>query len=387
VRGAFEVSAAFSDEFGHPPAGVWAAPGRINLIGEHTDYSGGFALPLALPQLVLCAAAPRSDGRLLARSMQAPPAPALPADSLRSAGDGGVRSSAVDGWVAYPAGVVWALRALGLDVGGLELLLDGDVPIGAGLASSAALACSVALACDDLFGLALGATRLALAAQRAENEFVGAPVGVMDQLAAMHGRPGHALFLDTRALAVEPVPIDPHAAGLALLVVDTRVRHAHAGGEYAARRRDCEDAARLLGRTLRDASLAGLACLPDERLSRRARHVVTENTRVLDVVSALRLGADPRRLGPLLTASHASLRDDFEVSCAELDCAVDAALAAGAYGARMTGGGFGGCAIALVEAQAVDEVTTAVARAFAARRFARPATFLATPAAGARRLA
>jgi galactokinase len=379
-RGAFEVSAAFADAFGHGPAGVWAAPGRINLIGEHTDYNGGFALPFALPQVVLCAAAPRSDGRLLTRSLQAPPVPEIPAD---------LRPSTVDGWAAYPAGVVWALRALGLDVGGIELLLDGDVPLGAGLASSAALSCSVALACNDLYSLALDATRLALAAQRAENDFVGAPVGVMDQLAAMHGRPGHALFLDTRSLAVEPVPVDPRAAGLELLVVDTRAAHALVGGEYAARRRDCEAASRLLGRSLRDVSPIDLACLADadERLFRRARHVVTENARVLDVVSALGLGADPRRIGPLLTASHASLRDDFEVSCAELDCAVDAALAAGAYGARMTGGGFGGCAIALVEAHAVDEVTTAVRRAFAARRFTRPpGTFLATPAAGARRL-
>jgi galactokinase len=213
---------------------------------------------------------------------------------------------------------------------------------------------------------------------------------VMDQLAAMYGRPGHALFLDTRSLAVEPVPVDPRAAGLELLVVDTRATHALVGGEYAARRRDCEAAARLLGRSLRDVSRSDLACLAgaDDRLFRRARHVVTENARVLDAVSALRLGADPRRIGPLLTASHASLRDDFEVSCAELDCAVDAALAAGAHGARMTGGGFGGCAIALVEADAVDEVSTAVRRAFAGRRFARPpAMFLAAPAAGARRLA
>lgn len=380
-RGAFEVSAAFSDAFGRPPAGVWAAPGRINLIGEHTDYSGGFALPFALPQVVLCAAASRSDGKLLIRSLQAPPVPELPAELL---------PSTVEGWAAYPAGVVWALRALGLDVGGLDLLLDSDVPIGAGLASSAALSCSVALACNDLYGLALGATRLALAAQRAENDFVGAPVGVMDQLATMHGRPGHALFLDARSLAVEPVPIDPHAANLELLVVDTRATHALVGGEYAARRRDCEAATRLLGRSLRDiVTVSDLACLADadNRLFRRARHVVTENARVLDVVAALRLGADPRRIGPLLTVSHASLRDDFEVSCAELDCAVDAALAAGAYGARMTGGGFGGCAIALVEAHAVDEVSTAVRRAFAVRRFTQPpVTFVATPAAGARRL-
>jgi galactokinase len=380
-RGAFEVSAAFVDTFGRPPAGVWAAPGRINLIGEHTDYSGGFALPFALPRLALCAAAPRSDGRLLVSSLQAPPAPAIPAD---------LSPSGVDGWAAYPAGVVWALRELGLDVGGLELLLDSDVPIGAGLASSAALTCSVALACNDLYGLALGGTRLALAAQRAENDFVGVPVGVMDQLAAMHGRPGHALFLDTRSLAVEPVPVDPRVAGLELLVVDTRATHALIGGEYAARRHDCEAATWLLGRSLRDVSPGDLACLADadDRLFRRARHVVTENARVLDAVSALRLGADPRRIGPLLTASHESLRDDFEVSCAELDCAVESALAAGAYGARMTGGGFGGCAIVLVDAHAVDEVSSAVRRAFAARRFARlPAMFLAKPAAGARRLA
>src|SRR5215204_5465028 len=189
------VARAFAEQHGHDPAGVWAAPGRINLIGEHTDYNDGFVLPLALPHRVLCAAAPRPDRQLSLRSVQSPDSPAA-VDRLDP--------SAVTGWAAYPAGVVWTLRSLGHDVGGLNLLIDGDVPPGAGLSSSAALECAVALACNDLFGLGLEATALVLAAQRAENDFAGAPVGIMDKLADMHGRAGHVLFLDTRSLAIEP---------------------------------------------------------------------------------------------------------------------------------------------------------------------------------------
>jgi len=369
------VIGGFGAAYGRAPAVVWAAPGRVNLIGEHTDYNDGFVLPLALAQRVLCAAAPRDDRRLLARSAQEPDSPVEVLDP---------QPGSVRGWGAYLAGVVWALRAAGHQVGGIELLVDGDLPPGAGLSSSAALACAVGLACDELFALRLPRTELARIAQRAENDFVGAPVGIMDQMAVLHGRAGHAIFLDTRSLHVSQVPLRLAEHGLRLLVIDSRAPHRLVDGEYAARRRDCELAAAELGvRALRDATAGTVAELGDGVLRHRARHVVTENARVLDAVEVLRSGADPRSIGTLLTASHASLRDDFEVSSPELDTAVDAALAAGAHGARMTGGGFGGCAIALVDAPAVDPVVHAVRAAYAARGFTAPAAFTATPSDGA----
>ena len=364
--------------------GVWAAPGRVNLIGEHTDYNDGFALPLAVPLRVTCAASPRSDGLLTASSAQEPGQQAsVPVAALEP--------GAVRGWAAYPAGVLWALRTAGHPVGGLDLAVDGDVPLGAGLSSSHALECAVAVACAEIFGLGLDRIELALVVRRAENEFVGAPTGIMDQLASLCGRAGHALLLDTRALTVQPVPLDLAGHGLALLVIDTRAPHALVDGEYAARRRTCEAAAAALGvAALRDVTELGLdaalAALPDDVARRRVRHVVTENARVLAVVELLRGGADPRRIGPALVASHESLRGDYEVSSAELDTAVRAALDAGAHGARMTGGGFGGSAIALVDADAVGPVSAAVRAAFAARGFAAPAPFVVTPADGAHRL-
>lgn len=359
---------------------MWCAPGRVNVIGEHTDYNDGFVLPLALAQRVVCAAARRPDGRLVARSAQEPGAVLDVSDPA---------PGHVEGWGAYPAGVVWALRAAGHQVGGLDVALDGDLPPGAGLSSSAAVCCAVALACNDLYRLGLDRVALARVAQRAENGFVGAPVGIMDQMAVLHGLAGHAIFLDTRSLAVRPVPLRLAEAGLALLVIDTRAPHRLVDSEYAARRRSCEQAATVLGlAALRDATAAAVAGLPDATLRRRARHVVTENARVLRVVSLLRAGGDPREIGPELTASHESLRDDFAVSCAELDAAVGAALGAGAYGARLTGGGFGGCAIALVDAAGAGAgaVARAVGEAFTRRGFAPPRTFVAVPSDGARRL-
>jgi galactokinase len=364
--------------------GVWAAPGRVNLIGEHTDYNDGFALPLAVPLLLRCAAAPRTDGLLTAVSAQAPgQSVSVPVAALEP---GGLR-----GWAAYPAGVLWALRAAGHRTAGIDLAVDGEVPAGAGLASSHALQCAVALACVDIFGLGLDRVELARIVQRAENEFAGAPTGIMDQLAALCGRAGHALLLDARTLQIEPVPLDLAGHGLALLVIDTRAPHTLVGGQYAARRRTCEQAAALLGvaalRDVAEADLpAALAALDDAVMRRRVRHVVTENGRVLAVADLLRGGADPRAAGPALVASHVSLRDDYEVSCPELDSAVEAALDAGAHGARMTGAGFGGSAIALVDAPAVPAVTGAVRAAFAARGFTAPATFAVTAAGGAARL-
>jgi galactokinase len=285
--------------------------------------------------------------------------------------------------------MAWSLRADGVDVTGADLLVDGEIPAGAGLSSSAALECAAAGALLDLAGESRPPAAVALLAQRAENEFVGMPCGVMDQFASTHARAGHLLLLDTRTLHVEQIPFDLAAEGLELLVVDTRAPHRLVDGEYAARRRACEEAARLLGvPALRDVDdlEAAMAALPDDTLRRRVRHVVTENQRVLEVVELLR-GGDVRGIGPALTASHVSLRDDYEVSCAELDLAVDTALAAGAYGARMTGGGFGGSAIALVEASSTAEVRSAVLVAFAAAGMAEPGFVEALPSPGAARVA
>jgi galactokinase len=375
-----KVVDAFRTAYGREPDGVWAAPGRVNLIGEHTDYNDGFVLPLALAQRTVAAAAITTDSHTRVRSLQSP----ADVETFLAAD---VAPGQVLGWAAYVAGVGWALREAGAAVGDLDLVVDTDVPLGAGLSSSAALECAAGTAWSDLFGLDLDATAMARICQRAENEFVGAPTGSMDQMAAMHGREGHAVFLDTRSLAVEHVPFNPAADGLVLLVVDTKAPHRHVDSEYASRRQDCEEAARLLGvRALRDASVADLQKLPS-RLLRRARHVVTENERVLAVVDSLRSGADPRGIGTLLTASHESLRDDFEVTVPEVDVAVDTLLRAGAYGARITGGGFGGCVIALVDADGTSAEVFAVDAAYAEHGFAVPEAFVAIPSSGARRLA
>jgi galactokinase len=359
--------------------GRWAAPGRVNLIGEHTDYNDGYVLPLALPQRVIVTAEFAHHEPTRVRSRQVPGDEATFDAHSVTPGD-------VPGWAAYVAGVVWALRDEGHTVGNLDIVVDGDVPLGAGLSSSAALECAAGLAWAHLFGLRLAKTELARVCRRAENEFVGAPTGIMDQMAAMHGREGHAVFIDTRSLRISHVPLDLAAAELTLLVVDTKAPHRHVDGEYATRRRSCEDAARLLGvPALRDARLDQLDALPGELLP-RARHVVTENARVLEVVELLRSGADPRVIGPVLTASHLSLRDDFEVTVPEVDLAVDALLDAGAYGARITGGGFGGCVIALVDAARADAAAEGVRSAYAEHGFAEPVAFHAVPSAGAHRL-
>ncbi|HEV2919760.1 MAG TPA: galactokinase [Actinomycetota bacterium] len=375
------VVAAFRERTGRDPEGVWAAPGRVNLIGEHTDYNDGFVLPAAIDRLVLAAAGRRDDGQLRLWSLQSEP----PAD-LELAGIG---PGKVGGWAAYPAGVAWALGQAGVELGGADLVVDGDVPAGSGLSSSAALECATATALADLHGAALDRPTLAALARRAENEVVGVPSGVMDQMVSMLGRAGHALFLDTRSLGAEQVPLPLEAAGLCLVVIDTRAGHRLVDGAYADRRAACQAAAAVLGvPALRDATPALLeryaAALGDPGL-RRARHVVTENARVLAAVELLRAGRLDR-LGPLLAASHASLRDDYEVSSPELDTAVEAALAAGAVGARMTGAGFGGSAIALVPHDLAGPVEDRVGAAFAAAGFGPPEVRPVTPSDGARRL-
>jgi galactokinase len=375
----------FAHRFGGDPEGVWAAPGRVNVIGEHTDYNGGFVLPVAMGHTTRAAVARRDDGRVAFASLQ---------------GDGAVVELGIDeldpgrpkGWAGYPAGVVMGLRQR--LPGGVSVLVDSDVPVGAGLSSSAALTCSVALALSDLVAPELAPRDLVELARAAENDFVGAPTGILDQSASVLCTAGHALFLDTRDRTSEQVPLDLAAAGLALMVVDSGVTHDHAAGGYGDRRRECEAAAVGLGvRLLREIEdVAALDVLADgtpegDVLFRRARHVVTEDARVLEVVAALRRDADPRAIGPILTAGHASLRDDFEISVPLLDAIVEAALEAGAHGARMVGGGFGGSAIALVDADAVPAVTAAVGARFEREGQRAPRTFVTVPSDGARRLA
>jgi galactokinase len=372
------AAAAFAERFGVAPEGVWAAPGRVNVIGEHTDYNDGFVLPVALPHTTRAAVGRRADGRVTLASLQ------------DDAVDVDVRELAPGtpgGWAGYPAGVVEGLRDR-LD-GGVAVLVDTDVPVGAGLSSSAALTCAVALALHDLVAPELGREDLVELARRSENDFVGAPTGILDQSASLLCTAGHALFLDTRDRRTEQVPLDLAAAGLKLLVVDTGTSHTHADGGYGDRRRECERAAARLGvAALRDvADVDGLATIGDEPvLHHRARHVVTENGRVLEVVRILRSGADPRAIGPVLTAGHASLRDDFEISTPELDACVGAAAAAGAHGARMVGGGFGGSVVVLVDVDRAAGVVGAVRSRFDAAGYAPPRTFEVVPAAGARRI-
>ena len=368
------VPGVFASEFGGPPDVVWTAPGRVNLIGEHTDYNDGFVLPFALPHRTAVAASP-VDG---------------PSWTVVSEGVGTVSFSLdekVGDWGAYVAGVIWALGEAGVEVPTARLAITSDVPEGAGLSSSAALECAVLGALVDLAGADLPAGRWPRIAQRAENDYVGAPTGIMDQSASTLCRAGHALFLDCRSLDMQHIPFDIGADGLAILVIDSRAPHQHAGGEYADRRRTCEAAAKALGiAALRDVDdlPAALAKLDDEVTRKRVRHVVTENQRVLDTVDVLREG-DVRAVGPLMTASHASMRDDYEITVPEVDTAVEAALSAGAYGARMTGGGFGGCVLALVDADAVERVADRVTAAFAERGFRSPTWFKAVAAGGATR--
>ncbi|MEV5145981.1 galactokinase [Streptomyces sp. NPDC052727] len=382
--GAQQVAERFAELYGAGPEGVWAAPGRVNLIGEHTDYNDGFVMPFALPHQAVAAVSRRDDGVLRLHSEDV---------------EGGVVELRLDAlapqtdpeWTAYPAGVVWALREAGHEVTGADIHLSSTVPTGAGLSSSAALEVVIALALNDLYDLGLQRWRLARLCQRAENVYVGAPTGIMDQTASACCEQGHALFLDTRDLSQQQIPFDLVAEGLRLLVVDTQVKHAHSGGEYGKRRAGCEKGAALLGvDALRDIPYDGLdaalARLGDEEeVIRLVRHVVTEDERVERTVALLRAG-DTRAIGPVLTEGHASLRDDFRISCPELDLVVDTALAAGALGARMTGGGFGGSAIVLAEAADVDTLTKAVEEAFAAGGFKAPRVFEAVPSAGARRL-
>ncbi|MFP5252341.1 MAG: galactokinase [Actinomycetes bacterium] len=380
---AADLAATFASEHGRPPDGVFVAPGRVNLIGEHLDYNGGRCLPFALPHGTYAAGARRDDDLLTVRSLQV--------DEPWSGPLGELGPGSLSGWVAYVGGVVWALREDGIDVPGLDVVLDSRVPLGSGLSSSAAIECAVAMTACTAAGLVWDEDlkeRAIAACMRAENEVAGAATGGLDQSVAIHARAEHALLLDFADGSRRDVPWDPEHSGLSLLVIDTRVHHQLNDGGYGDRRSECETAARALG-VGRLAEVTDLVDaeerLSDELLLRRTRHVVTENARVAAAVDALDAG-DLTALGPLFEGSHTSLRDDFEVSCEELDVVCAAAVETGALGARMTGGGFGGSAIALVPAARVDAVAAAVTTAFAERGWRPPGILRGRPEAGARRL-
>ncbi|MDA0567584.1 galactokinase [Streptomonospora sp. S1-112] len=384
------LAAAFADAHGAPPAGVWHAPGRVNLMGEHTDYNDGLVLPMALPWGVMLALTPTDDGTVEVRSAQ------RPGEDVRFAtADLDADSPTVTGWASYVAGVFWAAREAGHlpAEAGARIVLDSDLPIGAALSSSAALECVVLLALADAHGLTdLAADRPAMAAiaRRAENAYVGAPTGILDQSASLRCTEGHALYLDCRTGLGSNVPFGLRESGLRLLIVDTKVEHQlkDATSGYAVRRGECERAAAELGvPALRDVEdlNAALPRLSDPVLADRVRHVVTEIHRVNAAVGLMRAGA-VGDIGALFTASHLSMRDQFAISTPELDLAVETAVAAGARGARMTGGGFGGSAIALVPEDRLAEVERAVADAFAARGWTAPDQRVALPSPGARRL-
>ncbi len=374
--------------FNRTPDGIWSAPGRVNLIGEFTDYNDGFVLPLAIPFTAQAYVARRDDDLVRVASAQRSESAG---SSIIEVPLGQLEPGTNGGWASYVLGVVWALREAGAELKGAELFIDSDVPIGAGLSSSAALECSVALALHDLYDLPLSRQELALVAQRAENEYVGVPTGIMDQTASLLCRSGHALFFDTRTFEVRQVPLDLEPAGLTLLVVNTGVKHALGNSAYAERVRDCRRAAEELGvAALRDVAPetmdTALARIADDVVRSRARHVISEQSRVLEVVRLLECGR-PAEVGPVLSAGHRSLRDDYEVSCAELDTVVDVAVESGALGARMTGGGFGGSAVVLVGLAGAEAVATSIVEAFAARGYSPPQTSEIVACDGAARVA
>ncbi len=378
------TSAWFQEQHGRPPVGVFAAPGRVNLIGEHVDYNGGLCLPMALPHATYAAVGPRQDDTVTVLSRQEDDDPFT--GRLGRLGPGSVH-----GWAAYAAGVVWALEEAGCSLPGMDVVVDSRVPVGAGLSSSAAIECAVALGVVELAGVRLDddvRSSLVRACMRAESEVAGAPTGGMDQTIALFAQAESALLLDCRDWSTRQVPWNPDSAGLALLVVDTRASHTLTDGGYQSRRKDCEAAAAQLGvDLLRDVSdqAAALASLDDERVRRRVQHVFSEITRVEEAVGQLEAG-DFEALGVTMTASHVSLRDDYQVSCVELDVVVESALQHGALGARMTGGGFGGSAIVLVPVNDLEDVAHSVEAAYDARGWPVPGFLTAPPSAGAQRL-
>jgi galactokinase len=377
-----KVQSEFTKLYQHEPSGVWSAPGRVNLIGEHTDYNEGFVFPFAINRQTFAAISLRDDN--LIRVASSFSAETHEIDVL------GIKKDPANQWAAYPFGVAWAIQQLSsLLPTGFDCYLESDVPVGAGLSSSAAIECSVGIALNELWQAKLTKPELARAGQLAENVIVGAPTGIMDQSASLLGKKDHGVFLDCKSLEAEIVELGFANDDLELLIIDTRVAHRHADGGYASRRAACELAAKVMGvaslRHLTSADLPKAREVLDDTTFRRMRHVVTENERVLQTVERLK-GQGPESIGELMYASHVSMRDDFEISVDELDEAVAVAKEFGAIGARMTGGGFGGAAIALVKSEKKKEISNAIRFAFEERGFVEPNIFAVTAADGASRL-
>ena len=365
----------FLELFGHKAEVLAEAPGRVNLIGEHIDYSEGFVLPFAIADRTYAAIARNNDGLVRIASQQRK-------NRIFTIDIKDVKPGSAGDWEKYVLGVIWTLGISS----GVDILVDGTVPSGAGLSSSAALECSVAVGLNSLFGLGKSLEDLARATQKAENDYVGMPCGIMDQSVSLMGREGSALLLDCRDLSTESVPFDVASAGLELLIIDTQAHHALVDGGYAERRASCESvAAKFAIPSMRHLTMDVLNARKSEITETeylRARHAVTEIQRVKDAVAALKL-SDFTALGRLINESHFSLRDDYTVSCPELDVAVDASLKAGALGSRMVGGGFGGSAIALIQADQIDSVKDSIKSAYAAKGFKAPRFFTSLPSAGA----
>ena len=383
---AHETASGFEARFGYAPSGVWSAPGRVNLIGEHTDYNEGFVFPFAINRRTYAAVALRGDGIARVASAFSDQVQEVAVDAIK-------RDHSLD-WAAYPLGVAWAISQLGRELGrdfdatGFDCYIESDVPVGAGLSSSAAIECAVSTALNELWSAGLTRGELARAGQLGENEIVGAPTGIMDQSASLLGKVDHGVFLDCRSLQAESIELGFAADGLELLIIDTKVAHRLVDGGYASRRAACEDGAKIMGvsslRDLEERDLEIAVSRMTDVTYRRVRHVVTENARVLETVQRLR-ESSPRSIGELMYASHKSMRDDFEISVDELDTAVETALRHGAVGARMTGGGFGGAAIALTSVERISEVTNSVYAEFEACGYARPDVFAVSAANGAQR--
>jgi galactokinase len=366
---------SFHELFGHKAEVLAEAPGRVNLIGEHIDYSEGFVLPFAIADRTFAAISRNNDGLVRIASQQRK-------NRIFTIDIKDVKPGSAGDWEKYVLGVIWTMEV----TSGVDILVDGHVPSGAGLSSSAALECSIAVGLNTLFNFGKSLEDMARATQKAENDYVGMPCGIMDQSVSLMAREGSALLLDCRDLSTESVPFDVASAGLELLIIDTQAHHALVDGGYAERRASCESVAAKFGiPSMRHLTMDILQSRKSEISETefiRARHAVTEIQRVKEAVSALR-SSDFTTLGRLINESHNSLRDDYTVSCPELDAAVDASRAAGALGARMVGGGFGGSAIALIKADQIDLVKDAIRKAYGAKSFKAPRFFTSLPSAGA----
>ena len=381
---ATELAATHRRVFDEEPIGVYAAPGRVNLIGEHTDYAGGFVMPAAIDFATLAAISPRADNVVSIYSANFDERAEYPLDRVPAHGS--------HQWSDYPFGVLQVLRAEGIKIGGFSLSLIGDVPLGAGLSSSASIEVATVLAVLAVAGSALPRPKMALLAQRAENEYVGANVGIMDQFVACCGARDHALLLDCRSLAYKLAPIP---ANLNLVICNTMVKHSHAGGEYNTRRAEVEEATAILRShrpevaLLRDATPADLEQWGHEmplNVLKRARHIITDSLRAEAAAAALERG-DLQQLGKLMAEAHASYRDDFEASCPEADLMVKlASQQPGLVGARLTGGGFGGCTVNLVEEQHAAAFGDAVAAEYEKQTGIHPDVFRCRAADGAQQV-